>query len=623
MIDFIKKNKKIILSSSIFSGINNILYCKCGSCSKDDKNKNIGINNADNDKKVTDTKPQEGDRKPQEDDIKDLLKDRKDYLKDLLKKVNENNNKLSDDKEQIKITDEIINSKTKKEELDTIENDLNIYSSNIINKISSKDAEQGKNLKREECLNLLEVCENLNKQLSDSDKIDLGITKETINNENNVVNIDNFKKNLNDKKSEIEKKIIEENYICQTQEDFIIKFNEEKNALAELFSDNIKKKLEDNDLKAEDLKEDDDDNYYKMYRKMTSDIFNHRIALHLQISRYILKLEGFITALDNIFEKKIQYWFLMYFQNIDDKIVNNRSYHVYKKNNRENYAIQKLKVTIKNYNNLEITSGDFFVENEKFKYVRCNNGCKNDQDCISCKLRKLLSDENILTDFLKIYKDQGAGSSKPEAMKIKYYLFQNLKKDKKKKDAYFSICSLNEKDFDEFQNNLNKENIKCILIEWALTIEFMKRFIPKIITGDFYLYRTFSPTLSNNFIDLNTIKNDLYESTSLIAPSFIPDTLNGDINKYKLCSFTQTVEPVELYRCLFNHIISPTEKTILLNDYEHEIGFIGIDKKYKRISDKTGDEYFKEYHHFLKTNIETYTKKNLKEAEKINFGDLE
>jgi len=134
MLEFIKKNKNIILSSTISSGINSNIYC--GGC-----NKLSGKGNENNNKKKETTKTTETTEtaKTPETPKNDTLKNKKDTLKNLLKDINEKNNKLKDEsKEKITIDDNFIDSKTKEEELKEIETNLNTILTNINNKLKDK-----------------------------------------------------------------------------------------------------------------------------------------------------------------------------------------------------------------------------------------------------------------------------------------------------------------------------------------------------------------------------------------------------------------------------------------------------------------------------------------------------
>ena len=122
---------------------------------------------------------------------------------------------------------------------------------------------------------------------------------------------------------------------------------------------------------------------------------------------------------------------------------------------------------------------------------------------------------------------------------------------------------------ERFKKDIDDEFLKYVMIEWALTVEFMRNFFylfNKPGEG-LFLYRTFGRAFATNTkFDLNEVKSDLYESTSLIAPCFLP----SDCKKvFKSLCFTKTSEPVKFYRCFFNHIISPNNECILMGDYEY------------------------------------------------------
>ena len=201
MLEFIKKNKKIILNSSIFIGINNLnnnIFGQCsGKCKKDDKKEE-----------------EKEEKEKNETPTVDHLKEQKDRLITLYNSNIEENNKL-EEKDRIEIgtdiTPEIINSKNEKRDLDNIENTLN----DIKNKITEKITEKNKEILRNECITLFDNCENLNNDLENDKKIDLEITKQTIEDEQNIDNLNIIKVNINNKKTEIEKIIdgLKENLI--------------------------------------------------------------------------------------------------------------------------------------------------------------------------------------------------------------------------------------------------------------------------------------------------------------------------------------------------------------------------------------------------------------------------
>ena len=184
-------------------------------------------------------------------------------------------------------------------------------------------------------------------------------------------------------------------------------------------------------------------------------------------------------------------------------------------------------------------------------------------------------------------------------MLMKRIIYDGLKKNKK---YDFYSLKINKTNFyeqypkDEFCKEISDKFRKSVMIEWALTIEFMKRFIPKYYNGsnEFNLYRTF-----NKIDSVDKIKPDIYESTSLIGNFFL------GINKSNLfylepkylnsCNILFTkIENIKYYKCLFNYIVSPNEDTILKDDKELEIGFIGIDEKYvKNEVENTVNGYMK------------------------------
>ena len=252
MVEFIKKNKKIILNSSIFIGISNLnnnIFGEsnenpsrksggcCANCKKADKNKTTETSNQNQtveeipnknhlkdqnqDKKEEEEEEKKDDKEEEKEEKEknetptvDPLKEQKDILITLYNSNIEENNKL-EEKDRIEIgtdiTPEIINSKNEKRELDNIENTLN----DIKNKITEKITEKNKEILRNECITLFDNCENLNNDLGNDKKIDLENTKKTIEDEQNIDNLNIIKVNLNNKKTEIEKIIdgLKENLI--------------------------------------------------------------------------------------------------------------------------------------------------------------------------------------------------------------------------------------------------------------------------------------------------------------------------------------------------------------------------------------------------------------------------
>jgi len=157
MLKCVKKNKEIILSSLIFTGINTNIYCGC-LCDNNNNNPTTGDsgNNGNNNKDKIKQEPIKEDHlKNNQDPTKktpnvDNLENIKETLKKFLNSVIENNNNLEEnDRVEINITPKIIDSKDNKDDLVKIENDLNKINNQIIRKINeiNKKNEKAKMLK--------------------------------------------------------------------------------------------------------------------------------------------------------------------------------------------------------------------------------------------------------------------------------------------------------------------------------------------------------------------------------------------------------------------------------------------------------------------------------------------
>ena len=405
----------------------------------------------------------------------------------------------------------------------------------------------------------------------------------TINN-NNDNNNENERNNKNKEKGNNEKEKKKDdkndNYICQNEDKFIEKFNKMKNNLVENYfkNEDLKTKIKSNNLSKTNIND-----YFKMYHKMIDDneIFNHKIALELQIYRYILNLEGFTNILDNIIiDEKFQFWVIDKYDktgNIFSKIQFNEE------NVNENNINFKFKFIKENSNIKDniYRSGDCYIDEEKFKYLRCD-GC-NDKNCLSCKLRNLLIKEGLFNEnksdnngiFVKIYKSQSDNSHSEFSKNIKNIIYNGLKDELKNTDFFTKYEN------SELKENINGDIRKCIFIEWALTIEFLKRFNKNILKNDnFILYRT----LTKYKIE----KVDLFESTSLCCPIFLPSDINKRKNTKNLFFFK--TDNINYFRCIFNYIISPIKDSMFISannlDYELEVGYIPLKRNYKWLNDE-------------------------------------
>jgi len=311
------KIKIIFINILYYFFNNNIIYgslCK-KKCCKDDNNKVIQdeVNEENkNNQKNEDNKENEDKKKKD-----DILKKKREELLEKYKKLKSKNDELPEDKRiDIVYDEEDINFITIEESLKTISDTFDKKEKDILaiwKRINKKKYEEElkKTLedRKKECNDLLEEVNNLIKDNFTKyfKKIDIkiDIDKKDIEDKDNVDELDNIIKDLKNKKDEIDKLIEEDNkkdkYVCETKEEFIQKFNERKNILADRFNDPVK-----NNLKSHNLDSDNIGDYFTMYSEMTNDVFNHEISLDLQIYRYILKLEGFTTALDYVLNEKIK-----------------------------------------------------------------------------------------------------------------------------------------------------------------------------------------------------------------------------------------------------------------------------------------------------------------------------
>ena len=365
---------------------------------------------------------------------------------------------------------------------------------------------------------------------------------------------DNDKKNKDNKDGEDDNK----NKILKDIVDFKNKFNNENNR------------------KNEDFKE-----YQKLYNEMTNDIFTKDAVLELIGYIDILKKKGFIDALNNIFNKDIVFY--SYLRFLNDGHHEQQIYEFYYEIIEETDSV-KCKISINkdglSENHKEINTGEIYVNDENFKYFRCK-GC-NDNDCISCKLRTFLEEQNIKDKFKKIFHDQGNDSNSENSLDIKRFIYQSLKNEYKNIDFFTKVK--------DFNKTLDEDFRKCIFIEWALTILFLERFIKYIYgeNGKLNLYR--STYVKSNDLIKNITKTDLFESTSIFGPVFL--LKSGDNLSYLNNFEFFEVKDVKFYRCLFNYIISFENDTIFGvlgdGDAEQEIGFIPINYRYEKMSGSNG-----------------------------------
>jgi len=601
------KFKKYI-NFSIFSNIiifNSLAGCKNkeggnGGCSYCKNKDNNDINRDDDNKENDDDKKkkeEEDNKKEEEDKAKEEqlkqqqaeLENKKNYIKSLLKEVIDSNNELPEkDRIEIKIKEKDIDDCKDIKSLNNIFKELNGIKTQIFNKATEVKKELAKQIllnKRNKIIEIFDEVYNLINKIKQrtSNEFIITITEDEIKKKEKIEELNNIESDLEKQKQELTKlykKLTTDTPICKTKDEFITKFNERKN---ELISKNYFKNNDLNNKLKADLESAESTIYFIRYRNMTKDIFTHEIALDLQIYRYILKLEGFIDALDKIFKQKVQYDFFTFW------LGNQTSYSttIYKKNNEyfldfnssADFYKNKIEGNYSEYK--DIYNGIFYVDNTPLKYVRCNEGCKNGENCISCKLRNLLEKENIDDLYKKLY--EGYGDLAEEKGTLRPFIFSNIKeKFRNKKNFFFTPNNEKAYNFYDYEQNIEKINEKkCYMFEWVLTIELIIRF-RNIYNSEkkFFLYRTCF------FGEDNVIsKSQLLDSTSLIGPCYF----------YSMRKFT-ILNKIEanIYCCFFNHIINPfsneekygygvKEKFLnckLKGDYECEIGYIPVNQKY-------------------------------------------
>ena len=600
-------------------------YSKCNICCCKGKNNKLNNednnddlkNNDDNDLKNND----DNDKLNNEDNDNDLKKNNDDL------KNNDDDNKLNND--DLKNNDD--NDLKNNDDDNKLNNDdlKNNEDNNKLNNDYKNDDKKEYKKILSDVLLLFRKVEDKNNKLFDN-KIDLGITRDQITATNDVKKLEEIKTILEKKSSEIENlKWVdeEETYdiekedtqICNNIDSFKNEFNNRKK-LVKLKNAELLKKLQDNNPT-----EDQFNHYFDVYNKMTTDIFTHEVSVDLTIYIYILDLIGIINALNNIIKKeKLQYWiFAKFMYNKKDfgGTLTSRQYGYLKFEEKggNNYNLYLNYAPKKDY--VKYHSGQLDVEGERFKYLRCT-GCTED-NCVSCKLRKFLENESLLDYFINIFKNQSNDSNSEDSLKIKNLIYLSLKKQYKNIEMY-GWNNNKHKNYDnlfkyyELTNKIAFNFKKCVLLEWALTMEFLDRFIKEILDKDeeFKIYRS----VQINEKSLKLV--DFFESTSMFGPVFITTNpvFASRTNFFNISDF-------KLYRCLFHYIISPVKEgmfTALSSsvDYEQEIGYIPINQEWEKINDLENDIKNKNLQHLDSRNkiiddlILNFLLKNLKKDDK-------
>ena len=368
---------------------------------------------------------------------------------------------------------------------------------------------------------------------------------------------------------------------------------------------------------------DVDPEYEEMYKQM-SEYFKDDFIFELINERKNLKNIGICDALDNIITKNLV--FIPYFKKNKNKKNTPTHTHVNLAKEKENKSngIKSTNMygdlaTIKNekaFKDLKdeftFPSGAIFIDNEYFKCLRCEGGCRNN-NCVSCKLYDYLNEKRLANLFISIYLNQGNSSGSDYSRLIKKIINEGLKEEIKSSINYYEPSEWNK----EITINDKVEAIKkCFFIEWALTIEFLTRF-SKILSadGNLTLYRVVK-------IDEEKIKKiSPYESTSIFGQPFIPQYSPNEGKCFK-------VEKADIWRCIFSYVISPDDESMFYSnitdpkerkyldslDYELEIGYIPIGKekdyKYNSNIEDAHSELEKKCKEFYKQNINKIYDKN-------------
>ena len=507
------------------------------------------------------------------------------------------------------------------------DNDKDFKKNEDDNKLNNDDNDNDFKKILSDVLLLFQEVEYKNNKLFDY-KIDLGITRDQICATKDVKKLEEFKTILEKKSSEIENlkwEDEEEVYnidkddtaICNNINDFKNEFNNRKKII-KLKNAELLKNLQDTNPTEYQY-----NHYFDVYSKMTTDIFNHEVSVDLTIYIYILDLIGIINALNNIIKKeKLQYWIFSKFMYDKDDLGStliSKQFGCLKvvENSDNNYNLYLNYIPPKE-NFTRYYSGQLDVEGEKFKYLRCD-GCTED-NCVSCKLRNFLKNEKLLDYFINIFKNQSNNSNSKDSLKIKNLIYLSLKKQYKNIKMYGWNNNKHENYDNQYKNyeltNKISSNLKkCVLLEWALTMEFLDRFIKAILDEgeEFKIYRS----VRTEEKSLKLV--DFFESTSMFGPVFINPN-----PKYVPKTNFFNISDFKLYRCFFHYIISLVKESMFTAfDHEQEIGYIPIKQEWKIINDLENGETDKELYHLDSRNdlinelILKFLKKNLKKELKF------
>ncbi|MBQ2350510.1 MAG: hypothetical protein II393_04545, partial [Cytophagales bacterium] len=241
--------------------------------------------------------------------------------------------------------------------------------------------------------------------------------------------------------------------------------------------------------------------------------------------------------------------------------------------------------------------GGIYINNESFYRLRCDGECNAQKNCVSCLLNSLLLDLGLCTkqyktrDDINAEKDGFVGLFKKQGMFSELSL--GIKKFVLDHTKYQRPCKINSqlkiKKIKSYK--LTEQMRKCIMVEWALTVELLKLLSP-IIYGNQYttntiLYRTIK---TDHLKKEYKRRRDFFESTSLVGPVYA-SSAGVSLSEIFFSSYIK-FNNVPLYRCLFNYIISPGPISLfgIKGDPEQEIGCITRDLAFKQLFNSQEDK---------------------------------
>ena len=366
------------------------------------------------------------------------------------------------------------------------------------------------------------------------------------------------------------------------------------------------------------------DDYFNMYSAMVGDIFLPEAALELMTYRELLRRYGIVDALKNIFQNPdritwyphlgpmegLRLYNYFYLKKLDDDdgtyevcLVENHTgdieNNISQTEDCEEEEINEINTDSNKKGNAKIQEqketqyikqspiglkrfGGIYVDNVAFQYLRCDGSCNNAENCVSCLLHKLLLE-------LKLYKQRYCATedvSEEENGFVFWFWKQGGSSDFSTEQKRFVLWTTKAQCAYKLNSNLDIKKVKncvldektrkCFMIEWALTIELLQYLSP-VIYGDQYIAKTILyRTIRTEHLEKEyKSKRDLFESTSLCGPVYSNvgswfDSILGD-------SYVKFAD-VQVYRCIFNYIISPGPISMFYSDgsldYEQEVGCI-------------------------------------------------